>query len=603
MFKIRTGRSTTAAISRSQVGGSINVAGALDATLDNTGGLIGNDTSITITSSGAVTAQGDANFQILNNDGGQIGGNANISVTTGGDITANSILGFVNNHNGGAITSGANISFNIGGSLNTQGDAIFVVSNLNEGPSGGTIGSLASVDINAASISVGGFFQTFVGANGGGSIQGDAINTVNVSGDLTAQQGILVDIQDTGFNQINPINFIAGGHIGGNATVTLSAQNITTFSTASGIPGIDTMALEASIYSNGSGTIGGDAIVNVSASQDISAPGTVFFTVANGNYMGFGGGTIGGDAKLNISAVNFMAGILFAEIFNYGASIGGNANINFNLTGDLTAPGDAIFHIFNYGGGSIVGNAAINVNAANITANSLLAEIDNSSAGQIGGNALINFGVSGDVNIAGDASFQILNNAGTIGGDTEINVNAANITANSLLAQIDNSNGGSIGTGGNISVSTGGDFTSSGDASFAIHNTAGSINTGGNIMLTVDGNVSTGGQLSLVVENRDSSANPAGHIGTGGNISLTTPGDLTADSVSAAINNRNGGTIGSPVSLTFNIGGALTTLQNGTDYFGFPSSLSLYVSKSTMIRSVRQLEGTLLSRCLRIAPI
>ena len=115
------------------------------------------------------------------------------------------------------------------------------------------------------------------------------------------------------------------------------------------------MALEASIYSNGSGTIGGDAIVNVSASQDISAPGTVFFTVANGNYMGFGGGTIGGDAKLNISAVNFMAGILFAEIFNYGASIGGNANINFNLTGDLTAPGDAIFHIFNYGGGTSSG--------------------------------------------------------------------------------------------------------------------------------------------------------------------------------------------------------------------------------------------------------
>ena len=179
----------------------------------------------------------------------------------------------------------------------------------------------------------------------------------------------------------------------------------------------------------------------------------------------------------------------------------------------------------------------------------------------------------------GDASFHILNNAGTIGGDTEINVNAANITANSLLAQIDNSNGGSIGTGGNISVSTERDFISSGDASFAIHNTAGSINNGGNITLTVDGSVSTGGQLSLLVENYDGTANPAGHIGTGGNISVTTPGDLTADSISAVINNRNGGTIGSAASLILNIAGALTTLQNGTDYFGFPSSLSLYISK------------------------
>jgi len=37
------------------------------------------------------------------------------------------------------------------------------------------------------------------------------------------------------------------------------------------------MALEASVYPNVSGGVGGDALVNVLASQDISAPGTALF--------------------------------------------------------------------------------------------------------------------------------------------------------------------------------------------------------------------------------------------------------------------------------------------------------------------------------------
>ena len=99
-----------------------------------------------------------------------------------------------------------------------KGDAVFGISTRNDGAGGGTVGSLATVDLNAASVSVGGFFQTFVATNGGGSIQGDATNTVAISGDLTAQQGILVTIEDTIFGGTG--NF-TGGHIGGNAIVTL----------------------------------------------------------------------------------------------------------------------------------------------------------------------------------------------------------------------------------------------------------------------------------------------------------------------------------------------------------------------------------------------
>ncbi len=93
-----------------------------------------------------------------------------------------------------------------------------------------------------------------------------------------------------------------------------------------------------------------------------------------------------------------------------------------------------------------------------------------------------------------------------------------------------------------------------------VQNTNGQIDNGGNITLNdVAGSISTQGELSLLVENYDDSGNPSGHIGTGGNISVTTGEDLTAGSIDAVIDNRNGGSIGSGVNLTFGIGGTLTT--------------------------------------------
>ena len=378
---------------------------SLDGLINNATGNIGGDAIVNVGVTGAITAQGPANFQILNNDGGHIGGNANIFVATGdgSDLTANSVLAFVNNHNAGSIASGSNITFNIGGSLTTTGDATFGISNLNDGNGGGTIGSLTTVDLNAASISVGGFFQTFVSTNGGGIIHGDAINTVIATGDLTAQQGILLSIPDTIFGSTG--NF-TGGHIDGNAIVTLTAQNITTPSTNSGIPGTDVMAIEASIYPNASGTVGGDAIVNVSASQNISAPGSILFWVANGNYLDLGGGTIGGNATVNVSAASLSSGDLFVQILNYGgASIGSDAAIN--VTADTLSVGG-----------------------------SLNSTIDNSTGGTIGGNAAINMNVSGSATVTNDATFQILGSDGA--ASAAINFNGGSYDAGgTFLAYID----------------------------------------------------------------------------------------------------------------------------------------------------------------------
>ena len=156
------------------------------------------------------------------------------------------------------------------------------------------------------------------------------------SGDLTAQQGILVTIEDTIFGSTG--NF-TGGHIGGNAIVTLTAQNITTPSTNSGTPGNGYLWLLKPPFIQMPAALS-EAMpsLDVSASQNISAPGSVLFWVANGNYLDLGGGTIGGNAEVNVSAANISTGDFFDQILNYGgASIGGHAAIN--ITADTLSVG------------------------------------------------------------------------------------------------------------------------------------------------------------------------------------------------------------------------------------------------------------------------
>ena len=99
------------------------------------------------------------------------------------------------------------------------------------------------------------------------------------------------------------------------------------------------------------------------------------------------------------------------------------------------------------------------MDAVNITANSLLAQINNTS-GTIVGNANINFNLTGDLQTVGDASFSILNGGGTIGGDSSINVNAASISIGGSLSFTTDVTADAP-SGGNITFATGGSFSAS----------------------------------------------------------------------------------------------------------------------------------------------
>jgi hypothetical protein len=432
-------------------GGGSTTISASEASLliPNSGsGNIPGSATIALLQAGNLMLNGSNGLSLTidNTNGGHIGQDADIFLSTGGDLTANSLLAFLNDRDGGAIDSVANVSVAIGGNLTTVGDVTVGTSArlLTEGSSGGTIGSDVFVGLTANSLSAGGFFETFISTLAGGRITGNAQTVIAMPGDLSADAGILIPIYVDGFISVNPLVFVAGGVIGGNASILLTAQNILTKSTASGTPGLDTMALEASIYTDARGSVGGNAGVVVQAQQNISAPGASFFTVANGNFQGFGAGTIGGDAVIDVGAVNFSTGMLSDGIYNYGGGrIGNNASINLALSGDLAVQGDALFQILNFGNsdglGQIGENASINVTAASIQAASLLAEINNSSGGQIGGSASINVSASGPVFVTNDATFRIEGSDGAVSAAININGGGSYDAGGTFLAEIDGS--------------------------------------------------------------------------------------------------------------------------------------------------------------------
>jgi FecR protein len=441
-----------------------------------TGNISGNATiTLNLAGSPAFSGANGLSLTIANNGGGRISQAAEISLHLA-NLSASSLNLFINNRDGGTIGSSAQVAANVESALTTQGDAAIGITNRNDGPGGGTIRTDAIVSLQANSVSVGGLLDAFVSANGGqiggmgslllrapgdihsgggtllqvqddsfngsggpltpgvigsnalltvsasnltsdafietdifnnagGHIHSNAILTVNTTGDIHAQQDILGTIEDTAFIP-NSSGLGGPSHIDGSAAVTLQAQNIITPSTLAGTPGTATVALEASIYSNVQGTVGGDAVVNVIASQNITAPGTALFWVANGNYHNLGPGTIGGNVGVNVSATNISTGNLLAQIQNFGASIGGSALVNLNAT-------------------------TLSVNG------SVDAQINNSQSGSIGGNAAINFSVTGTSTVATDAMFQIFGSDGAQSSTISINGGNYTVTGGTFLGNID----------------------------------------------------------------------------------------------------------------------------------------------------------------------
>ena len=450
----------------------------------------------------SLMAQGYLDFEIENagfllNDtflpGGTIDSDAILDVRAGNISTATDYFNaLISNDGGGHIGGNAIINVVATGGINAATDAFFTITNNqnDQGPPAGTIGGDAAINVTAANVSTGGRLFAVIDNSGGGTIGGSADLAFGLTGDVTSQG-------DATFT----INNSDGGTIGGDAIISVNADNISTGGSFSA--GIESDNVTGGHITNG-------ASVNLTLGGNLT-------TASAGNLQLFidnQPGTIGTNANIFASIGGNVTAGQFTDvtIFNTEGSIGGNADITTNFMGDLTA-GDAAFGIYNFGGGSIGSNAGVTVNiggnlssagdAAFFIWNYGLAQ----GSGSIGQNAFIDVSLSGDLNAQGTADFEIINSnngaSATIGGDATINVSAANITANSLVAQIDNT-GGSIGTstegGATINMNVSGNATVTNNATLAIYGSDGAVggaqininggnyNVGGTFLSSIDGN-------------------------------------------------------------------------------------------------------------------
>ena len=487
------------------VAGDVSTGGSLQFSAQNGGlnplgefhggGIINQDAVASLTAANVTI--GDFFLGLISNlDGGQIGGTAGLAAILTGDLNAAGDAAFQidNSTTMGTLTSTIGSDAAIGVTVNNLTAGSLEVQIFNQG--GSSIGGNATINVNAGSISTAGTLDAEIDNFSGGTIGQDAIVSVTTSGDINTPGNAVFNIFNSDFSSGS-----GAGSIVGNATINVSAASIT-----AGV-------LFAQIVNLGS-TIDGNGTIDVLAPSGIISGGDASITIFNADNHAVGpAGTIGGDATINVNAGDIsIIGSLENAIYNTfvqsstAGSISGNATLTFDA-GAITIQDAASFKIDSNDGAEIGGNATINLSATSLSVEGplgLLVHIINFDGGTIGQEALIDFGIAGDVNIQNDATFQILNHdgdiglgGGTIGGNATINVTAVNVTANSLLTQIVN-NGGTIGGNATINMNVSGDATVTGDATVqilgsdgaeasAININGGSYDAGGTFLTEIDG--------------------------------------------------------------------------------------------------------------------
>ena len=454
-------------------------------TLDSSDGMISIDSLIQVSSDD----NRDTNFPIhASASGGNITLHSGLTSGQAITLTENSqLLSLLNDSApgpGGTIsilTDGGDITAN--GQIEADRGTI-IISNMGMGmihiPGGATSPiSLDGGTLTADTVEIGSLGDLNIGLNNDEEI--DAL-TLSISAGNILHLG----------------NFVSLG------TANTASGNVTL--SAAGIIVDDTLNIQRM-----SGEFADGINIYISADNDISVANAVQLVTDNSAGMLGTGGNItviaGGDftaASMAVAANNMD-----------GGQLDSGGNILFGITGNLTTTGNASFQIGNgisdsgSVGGQIGGDAAININAGDITAGIFSCTIDN-TAGTIAGDAVAGFAAMGDVNTAATA-LAIYNSdtgaegtPGSIGGQAIVNFTAlGDLTTNVLVGYIDNQNGGSIGDRAAINVNLFGNSTIATDATFEIDGSDGAdsatiaINdgdfvAGGTFRTFIDGNGTIG---------------------------------------------------------------------------------------------------------------
>jgi len=467
------------------------------------------------------TTNGETNLGLIAVNGITSGG-------AGGVLTFEGIRGLLLATQNGSVTLGPNISFSglhnltiyargsssdltLGSDISTASQvSLFAERNLSMTATittddlyafvGGNISITDSAMIHAPTInlfagqnlSLNGLISVETASNSNGDVSISAGQTINVANDLTIVR------QNGGITSGLNVSIHAGTDllVGGNLSIATDISNLTNGAnidvradrnlTVGGSLALLTVATAES------GT-GGNITLNVGHNLTTDLGGDTSLFVNNINRVVNGGrilGTIGGNVQTNNLTI---------ELLNSGGEIDTGGNVSLEVSGNITAQGAATFEIQNTTGGTMGQNAPIQVAAANISANSLSALIDNSEGGVINGDARINMNVAGNANITNDATLAIYGSDGT--ANSAIRVNGGNynvggtflnyidgngsITFSNASAHADVLKAGVFGTNGTLNIGGG---TLSADTTLKLYapGSNGQLNFFSNV--TLDGN-------------------------------------------------------------------------------------------------------------------
>lgn len=209
-------------------------------------------------------------------------------------------------------------------------------------------------------------------------------------------------------------------------------------------------------------------------------------------------------------------------------------SVGHNLATDFG--GDTTLFINNNINQVVNGANIFAVIRGNLDTNNLTLELLN-NGGRIDTGGTLGMAVSGAITALGDASFEIQNNAGTIGHNALMSVTAANLSANSLSARIDNSEGGVINGDAIVAMSVAGNVSVARDATVAIYGSdgaanseirinGGNYNAGGTFLTYMDGN----GAITFNNASAHADVIKAGVFGANGVLNIG-GGTLSADTI------------------------------------------------------------------------
>jgi len=228
------------------VGGSIHGNGAMAlniASLDNTGGRIGNDTG----SGGSIAI----NAQALGNQSGAIGSDQNLSITTGTLTGDGSIIA----GNDGAVAINGNYTLDGVNRIQANNNLTFTTSGAFTNQ--GTLGAVNALTVNAASVD-----------NQAGADINSSNTTVNASGTISNAGRIEGDDVTTHSASLANVGTIVGNN------VTLNAGSITNTGAAAVIAGASSVNLfGADISNTGSANIFSLGDINIAANATRDANG------------------------------------------------------------------------------------------------------------------------------------------------------------------------------------------------------------------------------------------------------------------------------------------------------------------------------------------